>query len=354
MPGDQRSGSSRGRIEPGECYARFSSRGLAGFNFSDAALSQQSVTATDDIPVLGYAAAAEWPKEALGDKGLAAGPWNYWQVPSVAVEKNGNILVLHRGDYPILEYRPNGDFIGPWGDVAFNRGKVVSVPRDRRTAAMSGYQALYGPAGCSNCGAHEIRTDPQGNVWAVDATGQVIYKLTPDGHTVMTLGTRGRAGATHDTFYLPTDIAFAPNGELVVSDGYGNARVLRFSQAGKYLGEFGTRGNGPGQFQLPHNVVIDARGRLYVSDRDNQRVEIFDAAGTYLSEWDNVGALSSLVMTPDQHVWAGGVLRDLDGKAIGKLPGEGANGRAHGAAIAANGDIYFGLLNGTVEKFVRQ
>jgi DNA-binding beta-propeller fold protein YncE len=179
---------------------------------------------------------------------------------------------------------------------------------------MSGYQATYGAGGCSNCGAHEIRVDPEGNVWVVDAPGQAIFKMNPQGHTVMTLGTKGKAGMTENSFYLPTDVAFAPNGEIVVSDGYGNARVVRFSHDGKYLGQFGERGNGPGQFQLPHSVVIDKQGRLYVADRDNQRVEVFDAQGKYLTEWDHVGSLSSLVMTRDQHIWAGGVLRIWTGR----------------------------------------
>jgi DNA-binding beta-propeller fold protein YncE len=307
-----------------------------------------------DIQTLNYKLVPAWPKTLPGDKSLASGAWNYWQVSSVAVAANGNILVLHRGDHPILEYRPDGEFIGPWGDVTFSEGKVAAISKADRTASMSGYQATYGFGGCSNCGAHEIRVDPEGNVWVVDAPGQVIMKLNPQGHILMTLGTRGKAGMTPNTFYLPTDVAFAPNGEIVVSDGYGNARVMRFSHDGKYLGQFGERGNGPGQFQLPHNVAIDRQGRIYVADRDNQRVEVFDATGKYLTEWDHVGSLSSLVMTRDQHIWAGGVLRDLDGKAMGRLPGEGANARAHGAALAPNGEIYFGLLSGVVEKFIPQ
>jgi DNA-binding beta-propeller fold protein YncE len=315
-------------------------------------LAQQS--SQPDLPVLAYKPVSDWPKTLRGDKGVSSSMWNYWQVTSVAVETNGNILVLHRGDDPILEYRPNGDFIGIWGDVTFSQGKVAAISKKDRTPAMSGYQATYGPGGCSNCGAHEIRVDPEGNVWVVDAPGQLVIKMNPQGHTIMTLGTKAKAGKTQNTFYLPTDVAFAPNGEVVVTDGYGNARVVRFSHDGKYLGEFGERGNGPGQFQLPHNVVIDRQGRLYVADRDNERVEVFDAQGKYLNEWDHVGALSSLIMTKDQRVWAGGVLRGLDGKAIGRLVGEGANARAHGAAVAANGDIYLGLLSGVVEKFVAQ
>jgi 6-bladed beta-propeller len=328
------------------------------FLFAASGMAFSQPPAQPDIPVVHYKAVPEWPKPMQGDKKLSAGPWNYWQVTSVAVEKNGNILVLHRGDDPILEYKPNGDFIGTFGDVKFSHGKVMpmlkAVAEKGRTPDMSGYQAVYGAAGCSQCGAHEIRVDPQGNVWVVDAPGQVITKMNPQGHTVMSLGTRDKRGKTANQFYLPTDIAFAPNGEIVVTDGYGNARLVRFNHDGKYLGEFGARGDGPGQFQLPHNAVIDAKGLIYVSDRDTQRVEIFDAGGKYLRQWQHVGALSSLIMTPDQHVWAGGVLRDLDGKALESLPGEGANARAHGGAVAANGDVYLGLLNGTVEKFVRQ
>ena len=305
-----------------------------------------------DIPVVHYKAVPEWPKAPMGDQGVPSA-WNYWQVTSIAVEKNGNILLMHRGDFPILEYKPDGELIGPWGQVKFESGKVMPVAQQHRNPAKSGYQAVYGPAGCSNCGAHEIRVDPQGNVWAVDAPANVIIKMNPSGHVLMTLGTRGKPGMTDHNFYLPTDIAFAPNGELVVTDGYGNPRVMRFSADGKFLGQFGKRGNGPGEFQLPHNVVIDKSGRIYVSDRDNQRVEVFDATGKYLSEWDHVGGVSSLIITPDQKIWTGGVLHDLDGKVLEHLPGENSSG-SHGGAVAPNGDVYLGLLSGKAEKFVRQ
>ena len=113
---------------------------------------------------MNYKLVSEWPKTLPGDKGLPSSAWNYWQVSSVAVAADGNILVLHRGDHPILEYRPDGAFIGPWGDVTFSEGKVAAISKTDRTAAMSGYQATYGFGGCSNCGAHEIRVDPEGNV----------------------------------------------------------------------------------------------------------------------------------------------------------------------------------------------
>ena len=169
----------------------------------------------------------------------------------------------------------------------------------------------------------------------------------------MTLGQKGKPGIGPNNFYFPTDVAFAPNGDIYVSDGYGNPRVVKYSSTGKYLLDFGKRGDGPGEFQLPHNIVIDAQGKVYVSDRDNARVEVFDADGKFLTEWDHTGGVSSLVMTKDQNIWLGGTLRDLDGKIIGRLPGEASTG-AHGAAVADNGDVYLGLLSGKVEKFVKQ
>jgi DNA-binding beta-propeller fold protein YncE len=169
----------------------------------------------------------------------------------------------------------------------------------------------------------------------------------------MTLGHKVKSGMVPNLFYFPTDVAFAPNGDIFVTDGYGNPRVVKYTHQGKYLLQFGERGNGPGQFQLPHNVAIDAQGKVYITDRDNARIEIFDTNGKFLTEWDHTGGVSALVMTKDQHIWLGGTERDLNGKLLGKLPGSAAPG-AHGAAVAENGDVYLGLLNGTVEKYVKQ
>jgi hypothetical protein len=237
--------------------------------------------------------------------------------------------------------------------VKFGEGKITFLPPGDRTPDMSGYQSVDGPAGCSNCGAHEIRTDSEGNIWAVDSSENVIYKMNLQGHVIMTLGQKGKAGMGPNIFYFPTDVAFAPNGDIYVSDGYGNPRVVKYSHGGKFLLQFGERGNGPGQFQLPHNVVIDEQGKVYVTDRDNARIEVFDANGKFLNEWTHTGGVSSLVMTKDQHIWLGGTLRDLNGKVLGRLPGEAAEG-AHGAAVAKNGDVYLGLLSGKVVKFVKQ
>src|SRR5690606_8546981 len=122
-----------------------------------------------------------------------------------------------------------------------------------------------------------------------DATGHVIYKMNQAGEIVMRLGTKGVSGAGRDTFNLPTDIAFGPEGNLYVSDGYANERVVKFTRDGTYLMEWGRRGTGPGEFFLPHNLAVDAKGRVYVTDRENERIEIFDSEGKFLEQWTGVG-----------------------------------------------------------------
>jgi DNA-binding beta-propeller fold protein YncE len=158
-------------------------------------------------------------------------------------------------------------------------------------------------------------------------------------------------GTGNDTFNLPTDVGFAPNGDVYVSDGYGGARVVKFSRDGKYLLQWGRRGNGPGEFMLPHNVVVDSQGRVYVTDRDNQRIEVFDANGKYLTEWKETGGVSGMVITKDGNIVTGAVLRDLTGKVIGRFPEAAA---AHGAAVDAAGSVYLAQLSGVVQKYVKQ
>jgi DNA-binding beta-propeller fold protein YncE len=292
-----------------------------------------------------------WPLEAKSAAGFDAGPWNFIQVASVATHPNGNILVLHRGAHPLMEFEPSGKFIRTWDNIPFSEGKVVAIPEKDRGNGPS-FTAVYGPAGCDSCGAHTVRVDPEQNIWLIDAPGHVVYKTNMQGNVLLQLGTKGMPGSDTQHFNLPTDVGFAPNGDFYISDGYGGARVVKFSKDGKFLLEFGKRGNGPGEFALPHNVVVDAQGRVYVSDRENQRVEVFDAVGKFLSQWAGTGRYSAMAITKDQKIWTGSVLRELDGTVIGRLPeGVGAHG---GIAIHPSGDIYLAQLGGVVQKFAKQ
>jgi DNA-binding beta-propeller fold protein YncE len=231
-----------------------------------------------DVPTLSYKL-VDWPTEANSAAGFPAGPWNFIQVAAVATDARGHILVLHRGAHPIMEFESSGKFVRSWGDGMFSEGKVVFVPPVNRVPSRWNYSAVYGPAGCDSCGAHSMRVDPEGNIWVVDAAGHIVYKMDPQGKVIMRFGQKGVSGTGPNHFNLPTDVAFSPSGDFYVSDGYGSARVVKYSRDGKYLLQFGARGTGPGEFGL-HNVAVDAQGRVYVTDRDNQRIEVFDSPET--------------------------------------------------------------------------
>jgi DNA-binding beta-propeller fold protein YncE len=323
--------------------------GVAGLALFQQVHADQAGAAGAAVPTLPHKQ-VEWPAPATSAAGFAA-PWNLIQASSVAVTPRGTILVLHRGAHPILEFETGGKFIGSWGGPAFSEGKVAGIPKSDWAPDRSRYSAVYGPAGCDSCGAHSVRVDPQGNIWVADATAHVVYKLNQQGKEMMRLGTKGVSGSSQTTFNLPTDVGFAPNGDLYVTDGYGGARVVKFSRDGKYLLQWGKRGDGPGEFRLPHNVVVDQLGKVYVTDRDNQRVEVFDATGKFLTEWKDTGGVSGLAITKDGQIWAGAVLRDLNGKPLGRLseaPGP------HGVAVTDAGDVYLAQLTGVVQKFMKQ
>jgi DNA-binding beta-propeller fold protein YncE len=305
-----------------------------------------------NAPNLDYKEVPDWPNLATNAAGTPA-PWNFIQVSGVAIDARGHVLVLHRGAQPFLDFESNGKFVGSWNNVTFSEGKVAAIAAADRVPGRSVYSAVYGAAGCDSCGAHSVRVDPQHNIWLVDAPGQVIYKIDSQGKILMRLGREGVAGSDHNTFNLPTDVAFAPNGDLYVTDGYAGARVVKFSHDGKYLLEWGSRGKGPGQFELPHNVVVDAQGKVYVTDRENRRIEVFDADGKFLAEWSTIEGVSGLFMTRGQQIWAGGVLLNVKGEVVGKLPQASASG-GHAVAVSDSGDVYLAQLSGKVQKFVKR
>ncbi len=297
-----------------------------------------------------YTEVESWPHPATSAAGTPAA-WNFGQVSGVATSANGYILVLHRGAEPIMLFDASGRFVRAWGDGLFSRGKVGAVAPGDRQPGQSGYTAVYGAAGCHACGAHAIRVDPSGNIWVVDAPAHVIYKMDATGRVLMELGSKGVSGTSQHTFNLPTDVAFGPAGEVYVSDGYGNARVVKYTAEGRYLLEWGARGTGPGEFGLPHNLAVDRAGQVYVTDRDNQRVQVFTADGMFVAEWPDIGGNSALFMTTGDspQLWTGGTRRDLDGAAVATLPG--GNG-GHGMTVTSAGEVFVAQLNGRVQKFV--
>lgn len=134
---------------------------------------------------------------------------------------------------------------------------------------------------------HGLTVDPESNVWVTDVGTHQVHMFTADGRLLMTLGEPGVPGADRSRFNLPTDVAVGSDGVIYVSDGYANARVVRFGPRGEYLCEWGGPGTGPGEFDLPHSIALDDRGHVYVADRGNARVQVFDSVGVFLGAWSD-------------------------------------------------------------------
>jgi hypothetical protein len=168
---------------------------------------------------------------------------------------------------------------------------------------------------------HGLRIDPAGNVWTTDAGRHLVQKFPPEGKLLLTLGKNGQAGNTPETFNKPTDIAFARNGDFYVADGYGNKRIVKFSAAGKYLLEFGKPGSGRGEFNVPHSVALDSYGNVYVSDRENNRIQIFTGDGKFLRQWTHLGSTQNLFMTPKDELWIITHRENVEATALNTLGG---------------------------------
>ena len=159
---------------------------------------------------------------------------------------------------------------------------------------------------------HGICVDHDGNIWVTDGQGKEgkghqVFKFSPDGKVLMTLGQAGVAGDGPDTFNQPNDVAIAPNGDIFVSDGHtprkGNARVVKFSKDGKFIKQWGGHGSEPGQFEVPHALAFDSRGRLFVGDRANNRIQIFDQDGKFIAEWKQFSRPSGIYIDKNDVIY---------------------------------------------------
>lgn len=148
---------------------------------------------------------------------------------------------------------------------------------------------------------HKLTIDKEGFVWVADNGSHQVFKFSPDGKVVMTLGKKGVAGPGLDEFDAPTEVAVAANGDIFVGDGHtggglgtGNARIMKFDKTGKFLKTWGKKGMGPGEFDVVHTIALDSRGRLFVGDRQNNRIQIFDAEGRFIAQWFQFGRPSGI------------------------------------------------------------
>jgi hypothetical protein len=273
-------------------------------------------------------------------------------VPGIAVDREDRVWCLQRGRVPVQVYTSQGKLVKSWGQGQFK-------------------------------GVHSVRIDRQGNVWITDFLAHVVKKLTPEGQLLLTLGTPGKSGEDESHFNGPTDTAITPAGEVFVTDGYGNRRVVHFDAQGKFVKAWGTYGSGAGQFSLPHQIVVDSRGILYVADRNSGRVQLFDQQGKYLDEWANLIMPWGLWITAKDEIWVCGsspqswykdgaypppkdhifMRFSPDGKArqLWTVP-VGQDGKEkpgecnwlHAVAVDSQGNLYAGDIMGKrIQKFVR-
>lgn len=215
---------------------------------------------------------------------LPAG-WSFYEATSVATDSRDRAYVFNRGDHPVIVLNPDGTVAHAWGEGQFAR-------------------------------PHGIFIGPDDMLYLTDDRDHTIHKFTPDGQRLVTLGTSGRPSDTGcrdadyrtiqrggPPFNIPTNVALAAGGEMYVSDGYGNARIHKFSATGELLLSWGEPGSGPGQFQLPHGIAVDRRGRVFVADRENSRLQIFTGDGQYLEEWTDVARPTQVFIDLDDHVY---------------------------------------------------
>ncbi len=296
-----------------------------------------------DCRQFGYEADDRWAKLPPG--------WGWTEVAGVATDSRDRVYVFNRGEHPVMVFDRDGTFLASWGEGLFARPHGIFIGPD---------EAVY----CTDDLSHSVR------------------KFTPDGRLVLALGTGGRPSDTGATgmdyrtvlragppFHYPTNLALSPAGEMYVSDGYGNARVHKFSPDGRLLLSWGEPGGDPGQFRLPHGIAVDRQGTVYVADRENSRVQLFTPGGEYLSEWSDVARPCQVFLDGEEKVyvaelgfhagaWPGAEApgADAPGGRVsvfdrhGTLLARWGGGRApcapgdffapHGICVDARGDVY--------------
>ncbi|MCC6456445.1 MAG: hypothetical protein IT328_15930 [Caldilineaceae bacterium] len=277
-----------------------------------------------------YEANDEWAKLPEG--------WTFGWIPAVAADSQDRIFVYSRSEHPLVIFDRDGNFLEEWG------------------------QGLLQDA-------HGLFIDREDNVFCTERNTHCVYKFNRKGELLMTLGTPGQQGASDgEPFRLPTDVGIASTGEIFVSDGYGNARVHKYSPDGKLIKSWGSWGDGPSQFGLSHCVRVDRYDRVWVCDRENNRIEFFDLEGNFQGEWAGLAHPDTIffdakedvvyIAELDQQVsiydFDRNLLAQWGGRQPSEKPGE-FRACPHGIWVDSHGDLYVGEVqtNGQLHKYVR-
>lgn len=280
------------------------------------------------------------------------------QPTGIGVDSSNHIFIFHRA---------GRKWTNPFPDSLISLSTIVEIENETGKILNSwGANQFIMP--------HGLTVDNANNIWVTDVALHQIFKFSHEGQLLMKLGVARVSGNDSLHFNLPTDVAVANDGSFYVSDGYGNSRVVKFSSSGKYLFEWGTHGNKQGQFDIPHGITLDKSENVFVADRQNNRIQIFDSSGAFLRELKNneaVSQLPSLAIDSAQNLFAidydlTTVLERVKGSTIFKYDSKdsvlfhfGASGEEkrtpswfHDIAVDKQGNVYVGdILGLKVLKF---
>jgi sugar lactone lactonase YvrE len=264
-------------------------------------------------------------------------------VAAVGVDAQDRVYAFNRGEHPVAVLDADGNLLRTWGEGVFTR-------------------------------PHGVHMGPDDTIWLTDDGDHTVRKCTLDGRVLMTLGVPGepKPYMSGEPFHRCTHTALAPNGDLYVSDGYGNARIHKYTADGRLLMSWGEPGTDPGQFNVPHNICCDPDGWLYVADRENHRVQVFDGNGRFETQWNNLHRPNGMCMAagrdPLIYIGEGGPSGEINrdwpnigprvsihsskGEVqarLGKMhagldPGHFTS--PHGMAVDRHANIYIGELSG--------
>lgn len=257
--------------------------------------------------------------------------WELGMVSWISADDQGLIYLIHRGEIdPVVVLDRDGRLIRSWGTGLFQL-------------------------------AHSIRIAPDGTVWTVDANTSVVRKFSPDGRELLMVSIGDIPENCPNAFCGTTDIAFLPDGGFLVADGYRNARIVEFTADGRRVREWGRAGTGPGEFNLPHSIVVDENRVVYVADRENGRIQRFSLTGEYIGEWPRYGKTFSLATAPGRVWLASQHLHEPNGSPGWLIQVDAATGRIveyapaetlHGLFVTSSGEVLSAPGTNGPDRFV--